>query len=787
MLPFAAIALAVALMLSFIPARSAYAHASLVTANPANNETLRRPPVRVVLNFSEAIERKLTEIQVRDKNDERVDNGDMAFSDTDPTLASIGVKTLPPGLYFVRWSNVSAVDGHNLQGTYPFIVLNADGSFPEGVSLETAGAATTSGGQLLPSNLDVALKWIALLSLAVVGGSAFMMLAGLRPAASFLEDEPYQKFTDAIERWVINLSHVLIPVSFIASAFLVLLAVNRFGTDIGVVSYLTTVRTGQYHLAELCLLLIALAGADVLFLGRSARKREAGLVVLIAATLGAMFTYSMVSHSAADAGKFWSVTSDFVHLAASSAWLGALVMLIPLLRWTRRHLDDAPRFLLLANAFDRFSIIAGLSVIAILATGIFNGLVEMPNASSMIDTTYGKVLLAKLALLAPLLGVAGLNAFVLKPRLVAAIDGVYQQGGAGSEEQRASWRRRLASLQRALPVTIALEVMLVVAVFAAVGLLTQTSTAKGEVAQQKAEQTAATKFNQSTEQGGLKLTLEISPNRVGLNQYDVTVQNADGTPSTTVTQARLRFNYEQTPGTVPQSEVILRKRADGEFREIGSYFSQPGNWRVQLDIRRTDGDDVSRQFIVGVAPAQSTTATAKKGVFALPFNVFSWNEVAGAFAALAGFAIVVYRKQLRWLRQPGYRIGMTVATALLLTGAVLAFGVHTHTAAVNPSADNPVKPTQESVERGRTLFQQNCVACHGAEGRGDGPQAAQLNPQPADFRLHMPYHTDGQFYGFIANGYPQSAMPQFKTAFSETDIWNLVNYLRAAFSGGASQ
>jgi mono/diheme cytochrome c family protein len=33
---------------------------------------------------------------------------------------------------------------------------------------------------------------------------------------------------------------------------------------------------------------------------------------------------------------------------------------------------------------------------------------------------------------------------------------------------------------------------------------------------------------------------------------------------------------------------------------------------------------------------------------------------------------------------------------------------------------------------GRALFQDNCVACHGAGGRGDGPAAAGLDRQPAD-------------------------------------------------------
>ncbi len=781
-LPAALALVALAVTVWAVSARVAYAHAALVSASPGNNETVRRPPVRVILHFSEGVERKLTRIEVRDKDQQRVDTGDTAFDDNDPTLASVGLKALRPGLYFVQWSNVSTVDAHNLSGTYPFIVLNADGSYPEGVTLESA-SATTSGGQLLPKNLDVALKWLALLSLATVGGAAFIMVVGFRAAAAFLDDEPYNKFTDAIESWVVWLAHVLIPISFIASAFLVLLTVNRFQTSTGLVEYLTSVRTGEYRLGGLLSLLVALAGANVLFLARSPRSRDAGLAVILGATIGAMFTYSMASHGAVNPGKAWGITSDFAHLLASAAWLGALVMLVPLLRWARRELGERDRFLLLAGAFDRFSIVAGLSVLVVLATGAFNGLAEIPNRDAMVDTTYGKVLLAKIALVIPLLAVAGLNAVVLKPKLVAATRDSF---GADAAPSGGDQGRRLESLRRWLSVLVPVEIALVLAVFASVAVLTQAATAKGEVAQAKAEQTAATKYSSSFETGGLKMQLEISPNRVGINQFDLTLQNADGTPATTVTQARLRFDYEQIPGSLPQSEVILRKRADGQYREIGSYFTQQGNWRVTADVRRSDADDVSHQYILGVAPAQSTSS-GKKGSFDLPFVVFTWNEVGGAIAALAGVAIVIYRRQLRWLGRGGYRGAMTVAAVLLVTGAVLGFGVHSHTTAVNPTADNPVKPTQESVAAGRALFEKNCVVCHGAEGRGDGPGAAELNPQPADFRLHMPYHTDAQFFNFIENGYPQSAMTGYKGVISDTDIWNIINFLRASFSGGASQ
>jgi copper transport protein len=768
-------------------AGTAYAHAALTRANPANNETLRRPPARIVLNFSEDIERELTQIQVTDKDGQnRFDDGAMAFDDNDPTFASVGVKTLDPGLYFVKWSNVSSVDGHGLSGRYPFIVLNPDGSFPEGVSLDNA--ASTSGGALLPNNLDVAVKWVGLLSLATVFGAAFFLLVVLRPAATFLEDDDFHRATDAGERWLVNLSHVLLPASFIATAFLVLLTWSRFDTSTSIFEYLFHVRSGQYRGIQMIALVVALVGADVLFLGSTRRRRNAGLALLLIATLVTMLSYSMISHSATGDGEFWAVGSDFLHLASSSTWLGALVMLWPVLRWHHPGTARSQTYLFLANAADRFSIVAGISVIVVFATGTFNGLTAIPNAGAMIHTAYGKVLLAKLLLLIPLMAVAGLNAFILKPRLVSAIDTLYQEGGTPDEARRAHHAAVLARVRRVLIRVVVAEIALVLAVFAAVSVLSQTSTASGEIAQDKAAGAAAQKFSQQADAGDLKLLLEVTPNRVGLNEYTLTITKADGTPADTVTQARLRFNYDEVQGAVAPSELVLNKFATGEYRGAGAYFSQPGNWRVDASVRRSDADDVAHTYVLPVARQTATAAGNNDDAFALPFDVFSWNEVAGVIIALAGALIVIYRKQLRWLQQPGYRISMTVAAALLLAGAVLAFGVDTHAKGQgNLAAGNPVPSTQDSIDRGKMLFQQNCISCHGIDGRGDGPDSVNLSPAPTDFRLHMPLHTDPQFYAFIANGYPGSAMPQFANVFSETDIWNLVNFLRSAFSEAPAQ
>jgi copper transport protein len=348
-------------------------------------------------------------------------------------------------------------------------------------------------------------------------------------------------------------------------------------------------------------------------------------------------------------------------------------------------------------------------------------------------------------------------------------------------------------LQRLLPATVIVEVVLVLAVFGAVAVLTQTSTAKGEIAQEQAARAPSTDFTDTRTADDLQLGIEIQPNQVGINQYTLTVRNADGSPASTVTQARLRFSYvdpTQPDVQQPTAELILRAGINaGEFEGQGSYFTQAGSWQVEAGIRRSDADDVSRTFSVPVSPSQTIGREDDGGPFALPFNnaTLQWNHVVGALLAALGVLALLYREQFRGLARQGYRTAVTAATALILAGGVLWFGVDTHQAVADPSAGNPVAPTTQSIEAGRNLFQQNCVVCHGAEGRGDGPQAESLDPPPVDIRQHLPLHIDPQFFAFIADGVGGTAMPAWRDQFSDEDIWNLINFMRSEFQSTDTQ
>ena len=69
------------------------------------------------------------------------------------------------------------------------------------------------------------------------------------------------------------------------------------------------------------------------------------------------------------------------------------------------------------------------------------------------------------------------------------------------------------------------------------------------------------------------------------------------------------------------------------------------------------------------------------------------------------------------------------------------------------------------------MFAQHCAACHGADGRGDGPAAAALDPAPADLAGPRAPHLKGiPRRQIIEEGRPGTAMVGWKSVLSPEDL-----------------
>ncbi len=115
--------------------------------------------------------------------------------------------------------------------------------------------------------------------------------------------------------------------------------------------------------------------------------------------------------------------------------------------------------------------------------------------------------------------------------------------------------------------------------------------------------------------------------------------------------------------------------------------------------------------------------------------------------------------------------GEVLSLLILAVGGIVMFGVWAIAAEPweGPVEDapkqNPIAADEKSIARGKELYLQGCVACHGVTGKGNGPASVALDPKPADHTSpKMWEETDGSLFWKISTG--RDAMPNGRSSCS---------------------
>ena len=144
-------------------------------------------------------------------------------------------------------------------------------------------------------------------------------------------------------------------------------------------------------------------------------------------------------------------------------------------------------------------------------------------------------------------------------------------------------------------------------------------------------------------------------------------------------------------------------------------------------------------------------------------------------AALALLPLMLLSRRARW--------PALVLAVLLGLYAQPQLGLLTAPAYPTSFYMSPASFDPASIMEGQRLFAANCVACHGSEGRGDGPGAKGLAIAPADLTAdHLWDHPDGDLFWWIGHGIVEDgkeAMPGFASVIDEPGRWALIDFLHA--------
>ncbi len=160
---------------------------------------------------------------------------------------------------------------------------------------------------------------------------------------------------------------------------------------------------------------------------------------------------------------------------------------------------------------------------------------------------------------------------------------------------------------------------------------------------------------------------------------------------------------------------------------------------------------------------------------AFPSPIWWWAIAAGALAIVAA---------LVWWT-PATREKRLYATPVATIAALFCLAVSFSTEAYEDTYNDPTQDfTAESVARGMTAFQENCVGCHGPMGEGNGPMskdlknAQGLKVEPADLTApHVGTHTIGDIFHWLTFGGQSGVMPSFRHVLDVDDRWDMINYL----------
>jgi copper transport protein len=392
----------------------ASAHAALTGSDPQQGVVVDKAPDQVALTFSEKVALSNDSLRVLDPKGKAVQQG-KPFEVGGTTY---GVKVhsgLPDGTYTVTYQVVSA-DSHPVAGAYTFSV-GAPSTTSVSVSGETAGGGVV--GWLYGFGRYMSYAGFIVL----VGGAAFVLGCWQRGAGV----KPMQRLV--VGGWLTLTSSTLL---------LLLLRGSYTGSgkvgdvfDLDLLGNVLQTKAGAALVSRLLLLAAAALFISVLFGAYDKREDEEkrdltfGLAIggtVVAAGLAA--SWAMAEHASVGLQAGIAMPVDVVHLLAVATWLGGLTALLVAL-----YRSDAP---IESGAVRRFSQVAFGSVVALVATGVYQSWRQLGSWSAFTGTRYGQLLLVKIGLVALLVGIA----FISRRWTAQLADTVVQRGKRVQQKER---------------------------------------------------------------------------------------------------------------------------------------------------------------------------------------------------------------------------------------------------------------------------------------------------------------------------------------------------------------
>ncbi|MGE7186986.1 copper resistance protein CopC [Peribacillus sp. NPDC006672] len=514
-------------------------HATVISSNPSPNEAMDTLPEKISIQFSENIQPAFHSLEVFSQDGDKIQIQDSAISEqSEKVLEAKWKGTIDEGIYYIKWRVVSS-DGHPIEGTIPF-------QFGDSTVLQDQEISKVNAG--FPNSINVFLQSLQYICFAALTGILFFQLSLMKGSRLFE---------------VSSRARLYLWLSFAGLAFSIFFSLPlKVTIDAGVgwadafngtfiKEVLNATSFGTIYIIEILLLLLLFL-VIYFMLENSLNKSLPFLSFIIIAIL--MVCKALTGHTAAVPNQVLAVLMDFLHLLSMALWLGGLLALLVILPGLAdRQAEDKKTFYW--SIIQRFSRWSFLFVIILSVSGIYSSLQHVPTIHSLINTTYGQLLLAKIGLMLIMIVLGAFHYFRGKKQV------------------------------KKLGYSVGMEFGLGIVVLIVAALLTNVQTAMSSPG--PIEKTLLTDENN-------EVTLMVTPNEVGDNLVKVNLSNG-GKPIAEIEQLTITMQPVDTPGG--EIKLQMQEKNTGTFASK-SILTMPGKWNIHIHGLTDSLDSINADFTI---------------------------------------------------------------------------------------------------------------------------------------------------------------------------------------------
>jgi len=412
-----------------------------------------------------------------------------------------------------------------------------------------------------------------------------------------------------------------------------------------------------------------------------------------------------------------------------------------------------------------------IAMLIIVGAGIVTSASRVSGPQNLTGTSYGQALIVKLLLVILVLVIAGVNRLFIVPRLRKA----------SSEHNEA-----IESGQtRRIRVSVAMEIGIALLILFAAARMTEIAPANGPLTVDVASRTGA--IHTTATSGDVAITVDGLLDPVASETMSIAVTDAaNGEPITDL--ARL-IVLATAANPVDPSSGELRNRFDampvdgmpGHYTIPRARLGFDAIWNLEISARRLGVEDATVTIPVDLTGTGPQPPRLVDDAWQLPqMPITGWLALAAAVATFAGGIVLV--KRLKGLEP--VTGGIFLVVIVLISGAFFLTAYRSgplRTSYVD--AASPLDSADPAVlQRGDLLFAEQCMSCHGVDGRGvdmNTMMGHEASGGSADLTTGAALErTDGDLYGVITDGLGGTEMPAYDIALTDEQRWEIVAHIR---------